>query len=64
MRSNSAGSAGFTSSKQVGNAEAPELHTEKRMARSTRFTPFTPQFLKMSVAFVDHGEIVPLRGDT
>ena len=26
--------------------------------------PFTPQFLKISVAFVDQGEIVPLRGET
>ena len=38
--------------------------TAKRMPRSTRAMPFSPQFRKMSVALDDHGEIVPFRGVT
>ena len=34
------------------------------MPRSTRAMPFSPQLRKMSVAFDDHGEIVPFRGVT
>ena len=42
--------------------EAEEI--TKRMPRSTRAMPFRPQLRKMSVAFDDHGEIVPFRGVT
>ncbi len=53
-----------SSAARSGARSGPSPAIENIVPRSTRTTADSPQLCTMSVAFDDHGEIVPGRGTT